>query len=162
MFKLLKPKNVLLLLCLLSGVAFSVSCFAEHVLDKRPCQLCIITRYLYVSIAIVSYAALKTRKQIFNCALTFITFFSLIFGYYHLGVESHWWAGPSSCVSELPTLENLTQAVQENIPYCDKVNLTIFGVSSTLWNVFLMSFLFWLTTISQILTFYMKRHEEQD
>lgn len=161
MFKLLKRKNVFILTCLISVFALSVSCFAEYILNIAPCELCLISRGFYLSMALFSCLALKTQRDLLSRALLFIVFLGLVFGYFHLGVESHWWAGPKGCVSELPTLDNLKQAVQENVPYCDKVNFTIFKISSTLWNVFLMSFLFWIISISEILNLFIRKQNEE-
>jgi disulfide bond formation protein DsbB len=59
---------------------------------------------------------------------------------YHVGVEQHWWAGPTSCSGGLGTVrsvEDLAAMLSKpiDIPSCDKVAWSLFGVSMAGYNV---------------------------
>jgi disulfide bond formation protein DsbB len=63
-------------------------------------------------------------------------------GLHHVGVEQHWWAGPSACTSgasgansidELRAMLHAQQFVQ-----CDQITWRLFGLSMTTYN-FLVS-----------------------
>ena len=60
---------------------------------------------------------------------------------YHVGVEQHWWAGPTACtgslsgpvdVNDLMKSLNATRVVR-----CDEVQLRILGLSLAGWNAIL-------------------------
>jgi disulfide bond formation protein DsbB len=89
-------------------------------------------------------------------------FWTFAFGVYHLGVESHWWAGPQSCVAKLPTLDTMNELadqISDTKTYCDKVNWRIFGVSSTLWSCAIAALLLWIISVAYTLDFYMRKLE---
>ena len=134
---------------------FSVSLFAQIFGNMAPCQLCLITRYLLLSIAIFSVIAFRYKPSRF---MLFVIIFSLfVFSLYHLGVENHWWAGPQGCVSKLPSLSNMNEVIESNKVFCDKANWLIFGVSSTFWSFLASAFLTWLISTAYVLDYYLKR-----
>ena len=143
----------------ISLAVFSVSILSQYAGDAKPCQLCLISRYSFLSIAILSYFSGfsdKLRSILFSAI-----FLLFAFSFYHLGVENHWWAGPQSCVSELPTLSNLSEFnTTSNKVFCDKANWIIFGLSSTLWSFLIAAFLAWLISISYILNYYLDRKDD--
>ncbi|MDR2667373.1 MAG: disulfide bond formation protein B [Holosporales bacterium] len=146
-----KLGNAHLVIFVFSVLIVSSSVFSEIALHKTPCQLCLISRYIYIVVAISSGIAAKFEK-IKTAPLIFIAL-ALIFTFYHLGVENHWWHGPQSCTSELPTLSNVMEHVftdNEKV-HCDKVNWKIFGLSSTLLAFLCSAFLFWYNSVSYIL-----------
>jgi disulfide bond formation protein DsbB len=151
-----KLNNTCLITFIFSVLIVFTSIFSEIVLHKIPCQLCLISRYFYVCVAISSGVSVFFEK-IKILPLVFVTF-SLIFTLYHLGVENHWWLGPQSCVSELPTLDNVVERtfIDNGKAYCDQVNWKIFGVSSTLLVFLLSAFLFWYNSISCVLFLYLR------
>lgn len=158
MIGIFKIKRVNFIVFGCSVIAVSTSVFSEIFMDKIPCQLCSISRLLYVFIAVSSCVSLISKAPFTKWAVFFLIGVSTCFSFYHLGVENHWWAAPHSCVSKLPSLNDVARSVQANVPYCDKVNLEILGLSSTLWNFLLSSFLFWITSLS--MAFGMLRKEK--
>ncbi|MDR1365348.1 MAG: disulfide bond formation protein B [Holosporales bacterium] len=137
----------------------STSFLSGFITGVRPCQLCLITRYLYLSTFALS--ALSLRRWVpgsFVLASVFLTF---AFGIYHLGVESHWWTGPQSCVAKLPTIdmtvEILGDKIKDTKSYCDQINWKIFGLSSTLWSCAISALLFWITSLAYTLDIYIRK-----
>ena len=142
---------------------FFISLFSQILFEKVPCQLCLVTRYIFLSIAVFSLTSIKLKK--FRPLLVVAASLAFSFSLYHLGVENHWWAGPQSCISELPTLESFNNAEQltnNAKSYCDKVNWKIFGVSSTLWSFLFAAFVFWMVSLAYILNYYLGKIENDD
>lgn len=140
------------------AVCFSV--FAEYILNKEPCELCMISRYSYLLIMTTSFFSLcKKYKNFLIYVLYCSIFLSFLFSFYHLGVENHWWNAPESCASSLPSIDSIKSDVfnKEYVP-CDQVNWTIFGLSSTLYNFCIMGFLAWMASISYVLLTFWKKH----
>lgn len=154
-----KQKLIGRFIFLMTAGIFLTSVASQFLLGKQPCQLCLVTRYLFLALAI---AAIIFRK--FKFLLPLLALVTVAFSFYHLGVESHWWQGPRGCISELPTLDSLNGSEQINpgISYCDRVNWTILGFSSTLWSFLFSMFIFWITSISFIVNYYLKKQEDND
>jgi disulfide bond formation protein DsbB len=156
-FQFLKLKSAHMILLILSLFAVGASMFSQYTLNKEPCQLCLISRFIYFFILIISSTLIISNKSFLRKVL-FISIFILIsFAFYHLGVENSWWDGPASCMLELPSLDNIDS--ERNGPYCNQVNWTIFGLSSTLLNFVLSAFLFWIISISYILNLYINKKD---
>ncbi|MDR0744679.1 MAG: disulfide bond formation protein B [Holosporales bacterium] len=160
MLKFFQIKRTNIVIFITSLIAISVSVFAEKFLNKQPCQLCLMTRVSYITIALLSCILFIYNIAIIRWILFYVILILLIFSFYHLGVENHWWMGPESCVAKLPSLNDIPQTTQFDVVYCDQVNLRIFGVSSTVWNFLLIAGLFWLSSTSNILNCYIKQHDE--
>lgn len=126
---------------------FLTSIISQLLMKNEPCQLCLITRYLFFGIGIS--ALLPKWGKILTPITTFIT---LALTFYHLGVENHWWHGPHGCVSELPSLNSTP--MDTKTPPCDSVNWIVLGISSTLWSFLLASFMFWLSSTSCLISYY--------
>lgn len=138
--------------------AFLVSVLSQVFGHIEPCQLCVISRYSFLLVAVLALFAnyLKPLRRI----LCVVLIGSVLFALYHLGVENHWWLGPQSCTTELPSLSNMANAIEDSKVYCDRANWIIFGVSSTLWSFLLFAFLFWFTSVAYILDYYLNKIDE--
>lgn len=152
---LISYKSNLIFIIFLSLLCFISSFSIQIFLNEIPCLLCLFTRYLFLIVSIICYFTLKhiDKKNVVFLPLIILTFL-LIFSFYHLGVENHWWLAPSSCKTILPTLNDLyntEQLINNNRPPCDTVNFKIFGISMTLMSFIISSFLFWVSSISTIL-----------
>ena len=59
--------------------------------------------------------------------------------FYHVGVEQHWFAGPSACTASsggAMTLEDMKRQILGTAPVlCDRVQWSLFGVSLAGWNL---------------------------
>ena len=155
----LKQRFINMAVCLLSLLMFTISVLFQILLQKAPCQLCMITRYLFLVVSVVAFICVKTR---FKIILPLIALFVLAFIFYHLGVENHWWNGPSGCISHLPTLDTIENIDQLNSQksYCDQVNWLFLGISSTLWSFLFAAFIFWLSSLSYAVNYYLDKREE--
>ena len=56
---------------------------------------------------------------------------------YHVGIEQHWWRGPTSCTaaSTPASLEELkAQIMATPVVFCDKIPWSLFGISMAGYN----------------------------
>jgi disulfide bond formation protein DsbB len=107
-----------------------------------PCELCLLQRWPWrIAIALAALAWLAgDRLPLTPAALLFslLFFVSAGLGFYHVGVEQHWFAGPTACTATGPTattVEELRQQLMHAQPVlCDQVQWSLFGVSLAGWN----------------------------
>jgi disulfide bond formation protein DsbB len=142
-----------------SLTAFMVSVFCQVVLDKKPCELCLISRYIHLLVTAIAAIAIKYHsKTLVRWVVLLLLIMSLGVGLYHLGAENHWWAAPKSCSTVLPSAEEMARGdmsylMMNNSPKCDEVTLTMFGMSATLLNFFLAALLFWFISVGYALQY---------
>ena len=109
-----------------------------------PCELCLLQRWPW-RVAIV-FAALAwlvgDRIPLTVAALTIalVFFVSAGLGFYHVGVEQHWFAGPTACSASAgltaTTIEELRRQLEAApVVMCDQVQWALFGISLAGWNV---------------------------
>jgi disulfide bond formation protein DsbB len=112
-----------------------------------PCELCVLQRWPWAAAIAISLVGLiaGSRAGLPWVALTLAIVFAFgaAFAFYHVGVEQHWFAGPSACTARgggAMTLDDMKQQILGTQPVlCDRVQWSLFGVSMAGWN-FLASF----------------------
>jgi disulfide bond formation protein DsbB len=101
-----------------------------------PCELCLYERWPYYAVlALGGVALLAGRRPVSAAALTlaalaFIAGTALAF--YHVGVEHHWFAGPSACTGGGPasSIEELRRRLLSQQPVaCDQPQWALYGVT---------------------------------
>jgi len=119
--------------------------FMEYALGWKPCDLCILQRYPYFIIIIISItlivARVKNRTISSKLAITLILapiITGLLIAVYHFGVENSYWRNISACSDQLSNIdintENLLSGLNEIKPNCsDPVKL--FGLSLSGYNI---------------------------
>ena len=140
---MIKEEHINKLISLVALCVFFTSIISQLALDKKPCQLCYVTRYLFLAIGICTILLYK-----FRLCLVLLNFATLVFTFYHLGVENHWWNAPQGCAAELPTLDSINSNSVHNKTYCDVANWVVLGISSTLWSFLFASSIFWISSIN--------------
>lgn len=142
------------ILMAVAAAALGTAYIAEHHFHIQPCDFCLYERFVYMGILAVGILSLKTSilkgsRGIF--AQLFILSLGMALTFYHVGMEQHWWAAPSSCtgVGDAPTLEAFrAQLMNVARPRCDQISWVILGISATLWNLMLQAGLAFLTALS--------------
>jgi disulfide bond formation protein DsbB len=108
-----------------------------------PCELCLLERrpyYVGVPATLVVVLAWKSRPVVIagGALVTLIYIASSGLAFYHVGVEQHWFAGPTSCTggpSTARTIEELEAQLSAQQPVrCDAPQWTLAGVSLAGWN----------------------------
>jgi disulfide bond formation protein DsbB len=112
--------------------------FAQYVEGFHPCELCLRERwpwYAVIGLGLVG-VALPSRLIVAAIAVTFLVAAGL--GLHHVGVEQHWWAGPSACTGGLSgaaTIEELRAFMhKQQLVQCDVKTWTVLGLSMATYN----------------------------
>jgi disulfide bond formation protein DsbB len=113
-------------------------------LGYAPCELCLTQRYaFYAAIPLAILTALASRSA-HGLARAGFALLALVFAAnaalaaYHVGVEYHWWAGPTACTGGPGSLDvnDLVKTLNSvKVVRCDEVQLRIAGLSLAGWNV---------------------------
>ncbi|HYM73718.1 MAG TPA: disulfide bond formation protein B [Stellaceae bacterium] len=108
----------------------------------QPCELCLLQRWpWWVAIAISAATWLtgnRLRLPVPAILLGMVFLVSAGIAFYHVGVEQHWFAGPSACTAgnaTATTVEELRrQLMGKQAVLCDRVQWSLLGVSLAGWN----------------------------
>jgi disulfide bond formation protein DsbB len=113
-------------------------------LGYAPCDLCLTQRYaFYAAVPLALLTALASRSA-HDLARAGFALLALVFAAnaalaaYHVGVEYHWWAGPTACTGGPGSLDvnDLVKTLNSvKVVRCDEVQLRIAGLSLAGWNV---------------------------
>ena len=109
----------------------------QYVGGLAPCELCLWERWPYYAVAVLALAAvalgrpLTSRIALLLAAAVFLGSAGLAF--YHVGVEQHWFEGPTACTESggpPKTLEEYKRRLEgAQVVACDQPQWTLFGVS---------------------------------
>jgi disulfide bond formation protein DsbB len=109
-----------------------------------PCELCLLQRWPWrvaiVAAALMWLAGERIPLTAAALILALVFFVNAGLGFYHVGVEQHWFAGPSTCSASsgltATTIEELRRQLEATpMVMCDQVQWSLFGVSLAGWNV---------------------------
>ena len=115
-------------------------------LGYAPCDLCLTERYaFYAGAPLAALSALLATRSAHGAARGLLALLAVIFlanaalAFYHVGVEEHWWPGPTACTGALSgsvDVNDLAKALNsERVVNCDEVQLRILGLSLAGWDV---------------------------
>lgn len=137
------PRLAPLLVLLASLAVVGGALLFQYVGGLPPCELCLYERWPYYAAAVLSIAAVLAARRattlgfLVLCAVLFLAGTALAF--YHVGVEQHWFAGPTACsggVSAGGSLEDFTARLRAAPPVrCDEIAWSLFGISLAGWNL---------------------------
>ena len=107
-----------------------------------PCELCLLERWpWWAAIAISALLWLAGDRLPLAAAAILLALVFLVsagLGFYHAGVELHWFAGPSACTASgtaATTIDELRAQLMNKQPVmCDQVQWSLFGISLAGWN----------------------------
>jgi disulfide bond formation protein DsbB len=110
-----------------------------------PCELCLTERYaFYAAIPLALLTAFLAGRSAHGLARVGFALLALVFvasaalAAYHVGVEYHWWQGPTACTGgggSLDVNDLLKSLDSVKVVRCDEVQLRIGGLSLAGWNV---------------------------
>ena len=82
--------------------------WAFEAFGYTPCELCLAERYaFYAGAPIAALTAYLASRGAHGAARGLFALLALVFAanvglaFYHVGVEQHWWAGPTACTGSL-------------------------------------------------------------
>jgi len=131
----IKSKTTLNLILLFSIFALGAAYFIQHILNHKPCNLCLIERIPYIfAIIIISLGAiLKKFNKAIIILLILIFITATIISFYHFGIEQGFFKESLVCNldSSITNLskEDLIKELQQQTVSCKNVNFRIFSLS---------------------------------
>ncbi len=131
-------RTLFLLLFLGAAGVVAGALLFQFVGGLAPCELCLYERWPYY--AAIPLAAAMTMPQTARgdargAAMLLLLLFiaSSVLAFYHVGVEQHWFAGPTACTGTGPvakTIEELQAQLMGTQPVrCDEPQFSLFGVT---------------------------------
>ena len=108
-----------------------------------PCELCLKERWPWTAAIAISVVAATTSRRPTSPRIALLLAAVFVIGsalaFYHVGVEHHWFAGPSACTAAAgtpTTLEALkAQLLHQQPVRCDEPAWVLFGISLAGWNL---------------------------
>ncbi len=109
-----------------------------------PCELCVLQRWPWVASIVISSLAIMVanRPALPWVALALAAVFAVgsTLAFYHVGVERHWFAGPSTCTGAGATAADTVEALKARIlgqmpVRCDEPTWILWGISLAGWNL---------------------------
>ena len=115
----------------------------QYVGGLQPCELCLYERWPYYAMIVLGGLALAAGRPGVSAWVTGIAALAFLAGaglaFYHVGVEQHWFAGPSACTGASPrtgSIEDFRKQLMAQQPVrCDEPQWALFGVSLAGWNL---------------------------
>lgn len=142
----LQPRRpFFLLVALVCLTALSAVLISQYGFDLAPCILCLYERIPYVTAGLIALAMvlLPTSPRLRRLGLLLIGLSfaaNSALGFYHIGVEQHWWSNPGCTGGPLTTLSltDMQSALQNPVrPACDDVQWSLFGITLAGYNLLL-------------------------
>ena len=132
-------------LIVLAALATLAAVWIFQWLGYAPCELCLAERYaFYAAAPLAALTALAASRGAQGLARAGFALIGLIFlanvglAFYHVGVEQHWWPGPTACTGSLGgpvDVNDLAKALNSvRVVNCDEVQLRILGLSLAGWD----------------------------
>jgi disulfide bond formation protein DsbB len=108
-----------------------------------PCELCLLQRWPWGVAIVIAIIAIMVgnRPALPWVALLLATVFAVgsVLAFYHVGVEQHWFAGPSACsaaATSADTVEALKAQILRQQPVrCEEAAWSLWGISLAGWNL---------------------------
>jgi len=126
-----------------SAIVLGTALTSEYWGGLAPCELCLLQRWPWAAAITISLIVLlvgeHARLDWVALLLAIVFTISIVLAFYHVGVEQHWFAGPTACTAPpggAMTLEQMKQQILGTAPVlCDRPAWTPFGVSMAGWNL---------------------------
>ncbi|MGH7062574.1 MAG: disulfide bond formation protein B [Stellaceae bacterium] len=126
-----------------SVVVLGAALLSQYWGGLAPCELCLKERWAWTAAIVVSFVAVTTtgRSALPRVAWLLVAVFAAgsALAFYHVGVEHHWFAGPSACTAPAgaaTTVEALKAQILHQQPVrCDEPAWSLWGISLAGWNL---------------------------
>ena len=130
---------------LVGALATLAAVWTFEAFGYKPCELCLTERYaFYVVAPLAALTAFVASRSAHAVARALFVLMALIFlanvglAFYHVGVEQHWWPGPTACTGMLSgpvDVNDLMKSLNSvRVVNCDEVQLPILGLSLAGWD----------------------------
>jgi disulfide bond formation protein DsbB len=128
---------------IVSAIVLGAAMMSQYWGGLSPCELCLLQRWPWSAAIVIALVALIAGRSgalpWVALALSVVFTLGVVFAFYHVGVEQHWFAGPSACTAggtRAVTLDEMKRQILGAAPVlCDQVQWALFGVSLAGWNL---------------------------
>jgi disulfide bond formation protein DsbB len=124
-----------------SAATLGAGFFFQHVIGLVPCELCIWQRWPHVAAVVLGGLALALGRRLALALAAAALVAGAGIAAYHVGVEQHWWQGPTTCgAPDFGTLtpQQMLEALRAApIVRCDEIPWSLFGISMAGYNALL-------------------------
>ena len=120
--------------------------YYPYVKGLAPCEMCHWQRWPHIAaivvglLAFASFAQPRLAATFAGLAITALGVTSAI-GFFHAGVELHWWQGPQTCTGTIPrglSADELKKYLfGARMVRCDDIVWSLWGISMAGWNAIL-------------------------
>ena len=120
------------------SLALLAGAYIFQALGYPPCELCWFQRYPHFAAVAIGMLALLVRGPAFPTLGALADLTTAGIGFYHSGVERHFWPGPSACTGGgLGGMSGADLLAVEGpqIVMCDQISWQLFHLSMANWNV---------------------------
>ncbi len=132
-----------LITLMISILSLLSAIYIEHIIEIKPCKLCIYQRFPYllaIFISFLGYYFSNNRLWIKLLALIFLI--SFVLSGYHVGIENDFFNEFSGCTNEninLMDKSKILNSLQNDANSCKNVNFKILGMSLATINMIISS-----------------------
>ena len=140
---MVEKRMALLLILVASAALVGAALLFQYVGGLQPCELCLYQRWPYYAAIVLSLLALGAGRRgmmvaiVALCGVLFLANAGLAF--YHVGVEQHWFAGPTACTGGVPAAGDLAdfkaRLMARQPVNCDEPQWSLFGITLAGWNL---------------------------
>jgi disulfide bond formation protein DsbB len=134
---MLSSRTSATLILLASIAVIGIALLSQYVGGLQPCELCLYERWPYYAVILMLGLTLPSRSaRLHRVALGFaaaIFAAGAALGFYHAGVERHWFQGPTACTgggAPAASVEALQRALEGRQPVqCDVPQWSFHGIT---------------------------------
>ena len=128
---------------IVSILSLITAIYIEHVIEIKPCKLCIYQRFPYLVAIFISFLGYYFPNNILWVKLlTLIFVISFVISGYHVGIENEFFKEFSGCTNKNINLldkSEILNSLQNEVISCKNVSFKILGMSLATINMIISS-----------------------
>ena len=136
-------KTFCLITLMVSILSLITAIYIEHIIEIKPCKLCIYQRFPYLVAIFISFLGYYFPNNILWVKLlTLIFVISFVISGYHVGIENEFFKEFSGCTSKNINLldkSEILNSLQNEVISCENVSFKILGMSLATINMIFSS-----------------------
>ena len=136
-------KSFCLITLIVSILSLITAIYIEHIIEIKPCKLCIYQRFPYLVAIFISFLGYYFPNNIFWVKLLILIFvISFVISGYHVGIENEFFKEFSGCTSKNINLldkSEILNSLQNEVISCKNVSFKILGMSLATINMIFSS-----------------------
>ena len=136
-------KSFCLITLIVSILSLITAIYIEHIIEIKPCKLCIYQRFPYLLAIFISFLGYYFPNNIFWVKLLILIFvISFVISGYHVGIENEFFKEFSGCTNKNINLldkSEILNSLQNEVISCKNVSFKILGMSLATINMIISS-----------------------